>query len=82
MSNHTFRIKAGLTARDCQIEMDGKPISGVTRVAFELRGGGHQTTLKLEIVGEVLVEGELRDRDILMVESSLDKRATATAASD
>lgn len=71
---HVFKIKAGLRARDCLIEMDGKPITGVTRVAFDLSGKSGETTLKLEIIGEVLIDGEFRESDILTVESNLDKR--------
>jgi hypothetical protein len=62
----TFKIKAGLSARDSSVELDGREVPGVTRVSFELAADG-VTTLRLDIMGEVLVEGQFRESAILQV---------------
>ena len=69
MSHHTFKIKAGIDARDSSIEIDGRPLEGVRRVVFEL-AAGELTTLKLEVMGEVVVDGEFRESAILSVEQT------------
>jgi hypothetical protein len=66
MPTHAFKIKAGLSADDSSIELDGKELTGVTRVSLELTAGGI-TTLRLDIMGQVLVEGEFRESAILQV---------------
>lgn len=68
-SHHTFKIKAGLTAARSKVELDGRELKGVIRVAFELSAGG-MTTLKLDIVGEVMIEGEFRESAILLVDQA------------
>jgi hypothetical protein len=64
--DHSFKIKVGVSPNDCVVEMDGKPLQGVTRVSFDL-AAKKLTILKLEIMGEVLVEGEFRESAILQV---------------
>jgi hypothetical protein len=66
MKTHTFKIKAGLASRDSKIELDGHELTDVVRVSFELSATGI-TTLKLDIVGAILVEGEFRESAILQV---------------
>jgi hypothetical protein len=66
MPAHTFKIKTGFSSSESTIELDGRELTGVTRVSFELAAGG-VTTLKLDIMGEVLVEGEFRESAILQV---------------
>ena len=66
---HTFKIRAGIAPADCSIEIDGKPLMGVTKIHFDLIAN-NLTRLRLEIVGEIEVEGEFRDSAILKVDSS------------
>ncbi len=73
MTDHTFKIKAGLSANDSTIELDGRRLSGVTRVSFEL-AANKLTIVKLEIMGEVLVEGEFRKSAILRMEQANEDR--------
>lgn len=61
---HTFKIKTGIGAFDTEVEMDGKPMNGLTRLSFEIRAGS-PTALKLEIFGEVLVDGVFCETEIL-----------------
>lgn len=61
---HTFKIKTGLDAFDTVVEMDGKPVSGLTRLSFEIKAGS-PTILRLEMYGEILVDGEFRETEIL-----------------
>jgi hypothetical protein len=58
-----FKITVGLTSVDSKVEMNGVEIKGVTRVHFDMTGEtiGH---VKLEIIGEVVVEGEYVERRI------------------
>jgi hypothetical protein len=67
MPLHTFAIKAGPNPCDCEIEMDGKKLVGVTRVSLDLVGGS-PTLLKLEIMGEIRVEGGFKESAIIKVE--------------
>lgn len=63
MQTNRFKIIAGLDPADSKVELNGVELQGVTRVSFDLTGEspGH---LKLEIVGEVVVEGEYVERKI------------------
>lgn len=67
MPDHIFKLKVGVTTNDCKVELDGKELTGVTRVSFELNANS-LTTIKLEIMGEILMEGEFRESAILHVE--------------
>jgi membrane-associated protease RseP (regulator of RpoE activity) len=63
---HTFKIKTGISPHDAVVEMDGKPISGLTRLSFEMKAGAG-TVLKLEMFGEILIEGEFRENEIFTI---------------
>jgi hypothetical protein len=63
---HSFKIKTGLTTNDCSVEMDGIRLEGVCKVSFEL-SANDLTIVKLEIMGEILVEGEFQEMAILQV---------------
>lgn len=67
---HTFKIAAPLASGKSRVELDGKPLSGVRRVAFDLTHDGGDTVLKLEIYGEVIVEDEFRESSIVKVEEA------------
>jgi hypothetical protein len=66
MPTHEFKIRAGLCCHDSKIELDGVELTGVTRVSFELKANG-LTTLNLDIMGQILVEGEFRESAILSI---------------
>lgn len=66
MTTHQFRIKASLDSRESVVELDGKPLEGVVRVSFDL-SANDITTLKLEIVGEVIVDGVFEETAVLSV---------------
>ncbi|TGP22308.1 MULTISPECIES: hypothetical protein [unclassified Mesorhizobium] len=65
---NTFKIKVGETPALCSIEMNGAPLQGVTRVSFDLDGQRKPNVLRLEIIGEIQVEGEFHDRVIASTE--------------
>nr|WP_031248870.1 hypothetical protein [Mesorhizobium sp. LNHC220B00] len=67
---NTFKIKVGDTPSQCTIEMNGVPLRGVTRVSFDIDGAKRNAAnfLRLEITGEVLVDGEFHDRIIASTE--------------
>lgn len=67
-----FKIEVGETSRDSKIELNGQPLQGVCRVSFDLTADS-LTLLKLEIIGEVLVDGEFQDDAILLVKTPSDK---------
>ncbi|MER9814301.1 hypothetical protein [Mesorhizobium sp. M0129] len=67
-----FKIGVGETSRDCKIELNGQPLEGVCRVSFDLTANS-PTMLKLEIIGEVLADGEFQDDAILIVKTPSDK---------
>ena len=64
---NTFKIKAGLDAMGSSVELNGEKISGLRRVSFDLNADA-KTVLRLEIYGEVFVEGEFREDAILLVD--------------
>ena len=64
MPTHAFRIVAPVDVRKGFVEMDGRRLEGVSRIAFEARAGG-PTLVTLEITGNVVVDGELRESAIL-----------------
>lgn len=63
-----FKIKVGGTPALCSIELNGEPLHGVTRVSFDLDGARKPNVLRLEIIGEIQVEGEFHDRVIASTE--------------
>lgn len=68
MTTHRFLVKAGINANDCQIIMDDRELEGVTRVSFELSAdGGPQTIMRLDILGEVTIEGEFQESALFKV---------------
>lgn len=71
MAEHKFRIVAGPLARNSSIEMDGAPLHGVRRVSFDLSAeGGGFTVVKLEIIGEVEVDGEFHESAMIGVDTA------------
>ncbi|MER9056420.1 hypothetical protein [Mesorhizobium sp. M0910] len=62
-----FKIVVGKEPHTCSVEMNGLPVEGICRVSFDLSSGQKGTMLHLEIMGEILVEGEFRDDAILQV---------------
>ena len=66
MTTHKFEIKAPVNSMEASITLDGKPLDGVVRVSFDLNAEG-PTILKLEIIGEVIVDGEFRESAILQM---------------
>jgi len=70
--SHKFRIIAGLVANGCRVEMDGVEITDVVRVSFDL-AADRITVMKLEIIGEVIVEGEFQETSILKVEQPVER---------
>lgn len=60
-----FKIRAGEVPGDCSIELNGQPLYGVRQISFELDASRNEPTfLKLEIIGEVLIEGAYVGRPI------------------
>lgn len=57
MQTNRFKIVAGVNPADSKVEMNGVELKGVTRVSFDMRATvpGH---VCLEIMGEMIVEGE------------------------
>ncbi len=66
MTLHKFVFCAPVNPYEGSVTIDGKPLDGIVRASVELRPNG-PTTLKLEIIGEVIVEGEYREIEILTV---------------
>lgn len=66
MKTHRFVIKAPVNPNEASIELDGRPLYGVVRVHFDYGVDG-LTTLRLDIIGEVVVEGEFRESAIVSV---------------
>ena len=65
-----FKIKAGLSPAESVVELNGEALDGVVRVSFDFGVGAPRgpMLLKLEIWGEVVVDGELREEAVLRVE--------------
>ncbi len=66
MDRHKFVIHAPLDRGKRSIELDGVRMKGVSRVSFDLTARG-VPTLRLEISGEVLIDGEFQDSAILAI---------------
>ena len=64
---HSFKINAPVNPQDCSVEMDGVKLDGVVSVSFSL-AANKVTTLRLEIIGLVQVDGEFEDKHIVKVE--------------
>ena len=63
----SFRIVVGENPQSTQIELNGKPLHGVRRVSFDLNAGQRDLSfIKLEIMGEALVEGEFVEQPIAL----------------
>jgi hypothetical protein len=60
---HKFTVRAGLTAKDMSVELDGEPLNGVCGLSFSVRADKFMT-INLVMMGEVFVEGEYRPREI------------------
>lgn len=55
----SFKIVVGQNPQSSRVELNGQPLDGVRRVSFDLDAQQkHLTFLKLEIIGEIEVEGE------------------------
>lgn len=63
MQTNRFKIIAGLNPSDSKVELNGVELQGVTRVSFDMRATttGH---VRLEIMGEMIVEGEYVQRKV------------------
>lgn len=66
MADHTFKIRVGTSTYDAKIEMDGKELTGVRRVSFELNPND-LSVLMLEVFGFIEVDGEFKDSSIVQV---------------
>jgi hypothetical protein len=66
MAPHSFKIKVGETPFDAKIELDGRELTGVRRLSFELNPND-LSVLMLEIIGEIEVEGQFKDAAIVQV---------------
>ncbi len=71
MGLHKFTIRAPLNQHEAVVEIDGKPLAGVCRVSFDLNPNSRPTTLYLQVVGEVEIEGEFQDEDIIALRREL-----------
>ncbi|AMS41174.1 hypothetical protein [Aminobacter aminovorans] len=69
---NTFKITVGSSPVTSSVELNGVRLDGVVRVAFDL-DGRNKTFLKLEIMGEAVVEGEYVDRVIASTEGTYDE---------
>jgi hypothetical protein len=64
---HTFKIHAPMNPRATTVEVDGKPLEGVTRIEFSI-AAEKVTEIKLTILGCIEVAGELSEAEIIHVE--------------
>lgn len=63
-----FKIHAALSPYDSWIEVDGKRLDGVVSLRLTMNADrAYATTLHLEVMGEVEVEGEFRNSEILVL---------------
>lgn len=60
-----FKIRAALDPMASTVELNGEPLNGVVSVSFELAAKDRKaTTVKLQIIGEVEVDGEFVEKPI------------------
>ena len=64
---HKIEITLPGNAYEGSIELDGKPLEGVTRISMVI-DPSQTTAVVLTIVGHITVDGELDDTEIVHVE--------------
>lgn len=75
MNLHKFHITVGApNPRLSKVTIDGQELRGVRRVSFDLTAKG-SPVLRLEIMGEVVVDGEFRDRVMYVADNCRVMRA-------
>lgn len=63
---NTFKINAPLDAEKAYVELNGKRLEGVRSVSFNL-GADRITTVELSVIGEVVVNGEFLEKDLVTI---------------
>jgi len=63
-----IKIFAPIDACQAYVEIDGRRIDGVVRIEFEAKPGLRETTARLTIMGEVRIEAEFRESEIVRAE--------------
>lgn len=63
---HSFKIHAPLNSNEAFIEIDGKRMEGVTRIAFGIAARS-PVEVTLTVMGYVDITGEFRESEILRV---------------
>jgi hypothetical protein len=67
-----FEIIVGDDTRKCEVKLNGERLNGVCRVSFDLVGGSPSfTTIRLDIMGEIIVKGQFEEEAILQARQPL-----------
>lgn len=64
---HRFKINLPLVSNNATIEIDGKPLKGVTGIGLMV-GVGELVELRLTIIGHVEIDGQLTESEFVHVE--------------